>query len=458
MRRETIHFTLERVLKMRIQYAELRGKTYWLQLPVPADLRERIGKRTIRQSLKTSSPVEAAKKVAGLEEFYRRKFDELRAGSDVIFPVVEEQAQKLLKTFGLKAGPVTNPEPNLDAFYETLNKKREIYAEGDELLYRDAPLGDFLSRAETRAVQLLNESSADPKNTRLSQTLEIYLENHKNPTDKLRAYTERVINSLIDEIGDKKIIDLDRADAAKFRDAIRARNKTTTARRNISAITAVLTSCYIELEIEKSSPFKSVKIKNEGHDAVKRVSFTPAELKTLKREIEANPDDQRQLVGLILDTGMRLSEAVGLSLGDIHLDAKVPYVSVDCEPERDRTLKTENSIREVPLVGVALWAAQRIVAEATKGQKYAFPRYCSDAGLKSDSASATGNKWIKKQIGATKTFHCFRHTMNDRLKEVECPEPIIEAICGWKKDGMVAHYGQGYSLAKKQDYLLKVAL
>lgn len=45
MRREAIHFTLERVLKMRIQYAILRGKIYWLQLPVPTDLHERIGKK-----------------------------------------------------------------------------------------------------------------------------------------------------------------------------------------------------------------------------------------------------------------------------------------------------------------------------------------------------------------------------------------------------------------------------
>ena len=175
MRRETIHFTLERVLKMRIQYAMLRGKIYWLQLPVPADLHRRIGKKLIKQSLNTHSPVEAAKKVAGLESFYRRKFDELRAGSDVVFPEVEKQAHKLLKTFGLKAGSVENPEANLDAFYETLGQKREIYAQGDELIYNEAPLEDYLSKPEVRAVQLLSESKADPKNTRLSQTVDLRL-------------------------------------------------------------------------------------------------------------------------------------------------------------------------------------------------------------------------------------------------------------------------------------------
>lgn len=72
MRREAIHFTLERVLKMRIQYAILRGKIYWLQLPVPTDLHGHIGKKLIKQSLKTTSPVEAAKKVAGWDvQMYR---------------------------------------------------------------------------------------------------------------------------------------------------------------------------------------------------------------------------------------------------------------------------------------------------------------------------------------------------------------------------------------------------
>ena len=39
-----------------------------------------------------------------------------------------------------------------------------------------------------------------------------------------------------------------------------------------------------------------------------------------------NDDEARCLVALISDTGMRLSEAVGLSKEDIHLDEDIPYV------------------------------------------------------------------------------------------------------------------------------------
>jgi len=46
-------------------------------------------------------------------------------------------------------------------------------------------------------------------------------------------------------------------------------------------------------------------------------------------------------VALISDTGMRLSEAAGLSKGDIYLDEEVPYVGIKRHPWR--RLKTAGS-------------------------------------------------------------------------------------------------------------------
>ncbi len=40
-------------------------------------------------------------------------------------------------------------------------------------------------------------------------------------------------------------------------------------------------------------------------------------------------DEARWLVALISDTGMRLSEAAGLSKEDIHLDEDIPYVEIN---------------------------------------------------------------------------------------------------------------------------------
>ena len=77
-------------------------------------------------------------------------------------------------------------------------------------------------------------------------------------------------------------------------------------------------------------------------------------IKAIQAECYEVDDDLRWLLALIVDTGMRLAEAVGLKTEDIKLDSEVPSVKVS--PYRWRRLKTRSSEREVPLVGSALWA------------------------------------------------------------------------------------------------------
>ena len=55
-------------------------------------------------------------------------------------------------------------------------------------------------------------------------------------------------------------------------------------------------------------------------------------LEIIQRTCQTSKDEPRWLVALISDTGMRLSEAAGLSKGDIYLDEEAPYV--DIKPQR----------------------------------------------------------------------------------------------------------------------------
>ena len=59
-----------------------------------------------------------------------------------------------------------------------------------------------------------------------------------------------------------------------------------------------------------------------------------------------NDDEARCLVALISDTGIRLSEAAGLSKEGSHLDEDIPYVEI--RPHKWRRLKTKSSIRKLP--------------------------------------------------------------------------------------------------------------
>lgn len=137
------------------------------------------------------------------------------------------------------------------------------------------------------------------------------------------------------------------------------------------------------------------------------------------------------------------------------LDAEIPHVVI--QPHPWRTLKNNSSAREVPLVGAALWAAQRVKETANKAQRFAFPRYTSATETKATHASNTIAKWIRS-LEMDHTAHELRHTMADRLRDVGCPQEVREAIGGWATRGIAAQYGKGYSLKVMSDWLGKVAV
>ena len=43
-------------------------------------------------------------------------------------------------------------------------------------------------------------------------------------------------------------------------------------------------------------------------------------------------------------------------------------------------------------------------------------------------------------------MHSFRHSLRDRHRAVECPSDIVDAIGGWKTNGVGHGYGNGYPL------------
>jgi integrase len=102
-----------------------------------------------------------------------------------------------------------------------------------------------------------------------------------------------------------------------------------------------------------------------------RAAFTAAHVqdKILAAGVLDDMNDQASDILLVVaDTGLRLSEACNLTDSTIHLDAPVPFVQVRAD---GRKTKTEHSARDIPLVGVAL--------EALTRHPNGFPRYCDRA-------------------------------------------------------------------------------
>ena len=181
----------------------------------------------------------------------------------------------------------------------------------------------------------------------------------------------------------------------------------------------------------------------KGLPVTKRRPIPLSNIYKIQEKCRNQDDELRWIIALLSDTGMRLGEAIGLLKSDIVLDGDNPFI--DLKPHLWRRLKTPGSKRQIPLVGASLWAARRVLNQINDNP-FAFPRYCSTQGHKTNSASAALNKWLKSQSSTDPVVHSFRHSFRDRLRAIECPADIIDQIGGWSSSSVGSSYGNGYTI------------
>ena len=268
------------------------------------------------------------------------------------------------------------------------------------------------------------------------------------------AYTERNFGYLIEAVGNKDLMDYAPADGGVFRDwLIKKGLASSSVKRVFSTIRAITNLAIAEYGLDMRSPFANVYFP-ELDDIKERLPVSTHDIKLIQIHCREADDEMRWLLALISDTGMRLSEAAGLALHDIVLDSKIPYINL--KPNDSRRLKTKQSVRKIPLVGLSLWAARQVKAEFSG--TYAFPRYTKGGKCNANSASAALNKWLKQIASETVTVHSYRHAMRDRLRAVQCPVDIVDAIGGWTAGSIGEKYGQGYKLDVLHEWMVKLVI
>ena len=302
-----------------------------------------------------------------------------------------------------------------------------------------------LSKIDVPAVHLLRDKPVTTSTTQsLSEALELYLRLKGTGKDKVfRRGADRNIGTVIQVLGDRPLDEYSSADAALYRDYLLNKGLTTNSvKRNFSTIRSIINLCIQEYGLDCRNPFSRVYLP-DLNDSKKRKPIPVDNIRQIQKDCVTIDDDVRWLVALISDTGMRLSEAAGLHVNDIMLDNDIPYI--DLKPHPWRGLKTRGSQRQIPLVGASLWAAKRI-KETNSDAVYAFPRYNNTSTTNGNSASAAINEWLKTRGPEGCVIHSFRHSVRDRLREVQCPADMIDQIGGWSTAGVGQAYGDGYNL------------
>jgi integrase len=421
---------------------------------------------SIRKSLGTKDPMEAARRAAKRAAEDDALWKSLRSpqasAENLTTPEVREGAKALLAKLDIEPGDGLNEWADQPPIENYLRRQygddyaRARYHHPDPA----SALDELVSPREREAIRLCYEDPNKPKKLLLSEVVTHYLEYH--PSGHKSSHFNAVhlcLRVIVERVGDLPLESYTRDHARTVRDHLLSRKtKTTTVRRRLRTINAFFTHGIEEAGHTFASPFARLKLPKEGEDAATRVSFSTDELRTIARAAKEQDDEIRHIVAMLLDTGARLGEIVGLQAADLRLHDAVPHVLIRPDRAKDRTLKTPQSIRRVPLVGLALWGANRASAGMSEGQKWVYPRYAADRNIRATHASNTINKWLRRVIGADKTAHSLRHSMRDRLRAAAVPGELQDLIGGWGSLTVGQRYGEGYPLETLRAELIKVVL
>ena len=138
---------------------------------------------------------------------------------------------------------------------------------------------------------------------------------------------QRNAASVIEVLGDRPIDDYVSSEAGKLRDALLDRGLAVTSiKRMFGSIKAIINLAIAEHGNEGRNPFASIYMPDETPE--ERQPIPLEAINRIQCECMTVDDENRWLLALISDTGMRLSEAVGLASDDIVLDADAPHIKL----------------------------------------------------------------------------------------------------------------------------------
>lgn len=265
---------------------------------------------------------------------------------------------------------------------------------------------------------------------------------------------QRAVNYFAEVVGDRAMTQITREDALKFYNWWAGRLKpgkgarakgANTANRDIGNLRQLHDRYfkYIGQE-ERPNPFRNLSFREAvGKDVppfpddwVRSRILVPGALGGINRQA-------RLIVYALIETGCRPSEIANLLPEHIHLDRPVPYISI--RPARDMEIKTQSSIRDIPLVGVSL--------AAMKAAPDGFPHYRDRNDLLSQSlVKVFRNRGLFPSD--QHVIYSFRHSFEKRMLEAGLDYGLRCLLMGHATSRPA--YGDGGSLAYRREELLRI--
>jgi integrase len=158
-----------------------------------------------------------------------------------------------------------------------------------------------------------------------------------------------------------------------------------------------------------------------------------------------------------LYTGARLEELSQLHLEDVRQEAGIWVF--DINEKLEKRLKTASSRRLIPIHPMleAVGLLEHVKALQKRGETRLFP----ELEHRRDGYGQTVSKWFaryRKARGVGKTYHSFRHTVIDELKQKGCDYKIVAALAGHTDESMTfGTYGSDYNVEIMRELVMKLS-
>ena len=448
-------------------------QTYYYRRNVPSDLSQYYSTKTIIKSLKTRNEAKAVLACTEINAQMETEFARLRAGLDKNSSASSyEAAKQLLLNEGLTPSSLKQQdieqEAKRDAFFEKTDDQlqRSMGRKDYESWFfnqqdTSAPVAmDFpyhhLSPEHALALKILKNEFRPPA----SDYPAMYIQAQQKAADPKFCNKAKVaMEFLLEVLADKPPAQYTRAELNQLINHHIANGKRspTSIDRILRTLRAMFNKVSLEFDLhdDKSHVFINLKFPQlETTDTTDRKEFTEEQLGELRKILGKNKQQPvtMNMIGLLMDTGLRINEACGLRWEDVSLESECPSICIHRNPFR--RLKTKNSKRFIPLVGCALEAMVALKSQA-RGSEWVFEGYIDEVkGMtKNDSASDDVNKLLRKILGEdAPTSYGFRHAITTRLRNNDCPKEILEQLNGWAKSTS-DRYGSQHDLKTKKTYL-----
>ncbi len=434
-----------------------RGRFYWVKrvpkrfagLVLGAD-----GKpiTQVRQALHTDNKTEAKLKAAQVEAARMAEWEALAAADHASARAHYEAAKKLAQARGYPYRPVA-----------TL-----IAGDPDQLLRRALSVTseNYTSKAAAQAVlgtvpevlptlTEVRDEYYDLTRTRHLKKTEQQLKRWRQPRD-------RAVKNFLDVVAERDgrnipiampINKITRDDALRFRDwwGQRVENglKPDSANKDFGHLSEMWNTWTTLKKIDLDNPFSRLWFEVRGRKKTKTPPFSREWVKSkllAPGALGGLNDEARDIFLMTVNTGLRPSEITDAPLEDFVLTHNVPHLRVR---ENGREIKVEHTERDMPLTGVSLEAARRIV------DREGIKRYQH----KANSWSALVNKYLENN-GLKETpkhvAYSMRHYVEDALLAAKVDDRMRADILGheYKRP----NYGEGGALVGHREALELIAL